>query len=52
MVQCLGLHAFTAEGPGSVPGWGTNPHAAWHGQKKKKKTHKNKTLICTTSLTF
>ena len=22
VVQCLGLHAFTAEGPGSIPGWG------------------------------
>ena len=23
MVQWLGLHAFTALGPGSIPGWGT-----------------------------
>ena len=22
-VQWLGLHAFTAEGPDSIPGWGT-----------------------------
>ena len=34
-VQWLGLHAFTAEGSGSVPGWGTKiPQAVWHGQKK------------------
>ena len=38
VVQWLGLHAFTAEGAGSVPGWGTNiPQAEWHSQKKKKK---------------
>ena len=23
VVQWLGLRAFTAEGPGSIPGWGT-----------------------------
>ena len=35
MVQWLGLRAFTAEGPGSVPGQGTKiPQAARHGQKK------------------
>ena len=35
-VQRLGLHALTAEGPGSIPGRGTKiPQAAWHGQKKK-----------------
>ena len=29
---------FTAEGPGSIPGWGTRiPPAARYGQKKKKK---------------
>ena len=34
-VQWLGLHASTAGGTGSIPGWGTKvPHAAWHGQKK------------------
>ena len=38
MVQWLGLGAFTAKGPGSIPGWGTkNPQATWCGQKKKKK---------------
>ena len=35
-VQWLGLCAFTAEGPGSDPGWGTKiPQASQHGQKKK-----------------
>ena len=34
-VQCLGLHAFTAEGAGSIPGWGTKiPQAAHCGKKK------------------
>ena len=34
-VQWLGLCALTAEGPSSMPGWGTKiPQAAWHGQKK------------------
>ena len=33
----LGLHAFTAEGPGLIPGWGTKiPHVTQPGQKKKK----------------
>ena len=28
-VQWLGLRSFTAEGQGSIPGWGTKiPHAA------------------------
>ena len=41
MVQGLGLHTFTAEGTGSVPGWGTKiPQAAQWGQKKKKKKQK------------
>ena len=39
-VQWLGLHAFTAEGPGSVPGRGTKiPQTAWQSQEKKKKSH-------------
>ena len=34
-VQWLGLCAFTANGPGSMPGWGTKiPQAAWRGQRK------------------
>ena len=36
MVQWLGLCAFTAEGPGSTPDWGTKiPQAMRHSQKKK-----------------
>ena len=36
-VQWLGLVAFTAEGPGSIPGQGTKvPKVAQHGQEKKK----------------
>ena len=36
-VQWLGLHAFTAEGAGSIPSQGTKiPQAAEHGQKKQK----------------
>ena len=36
-VQCLRLHAFTAEGTGSIPGQATRmPHALGHDQKKKK----------------
>ena len=35
-VQWLGLHAFTAECPDSIPGQGTKiPPAVWHGQKMK-----------------
>jgi len=34
VVQWLGLHAFTAEGLGSVPGWVTMvPQPMRHGQK-------------------
>ena len=37
VVQWLGLHGFSAMGPGSIPGWGTKiPQAVWQGQKKKK----------------
>ena len=36
MIQWLGLCAFTAEGAGSIPGWGTKiPQALRHSQKKK-----------------
>ena len=35
----LWLHTFTAEGLGSISGWGTKiPQATWHDKKKKKKT--------------
>ena len=37
VVQWLGLHAFTAEGLGSIPCWGTKiPQAVWCSQKKKR----------------
>ena len=37
MVQWLGIHASTAGGKDSVPGWGTNIlHAAWDAARKKK----------------
>ena len=37
MVQWLELHAFTAEGLGSIPGQGTKiPQAMQYGQKKKR----------------
>ena len=40
-VQWLGLGAFTAEGPGSIPGWGAKiPQAVQRGQFKKKKNSK------------
>ena len=38
--------AFTAEGPGSIPGWGTKiPQAMQYGQKKKKNFFKNKNKL-------
>ena len=40
VVQWLGFHAFTAEGLGSIPGWGTKiPQTVQHSQKF---LHKNK----------
>ena len=37
VIQWLGLHAFTAQGPGSIPGRGTKiPHATRRGQKIKE----------------
>ena len=37
-VQWLRLHASTARGTGSIPGWGTKiTQAAQHGQKQKTK---------------
>ena len=42
MVQWLGCCAFTAEGMGSIPGWGTKvPQAEWPPPKKCN-TNKNK----------
>ena len=43
MVQWLGLHILPAEGPVSVPGWGTKiPKAGQWGQKRNKKIEKKK----------
>ena len=42
-VQQLGLHAFTAEGPGSSPGWRTkSPQAVRHGQRERKNQEDDK----------
>ena len=39
-VQQLRLYTSTAEGKGSIPGWGTKIlHVAWHSQKKKKRRY-------------
>ena len=36
VVQWLGLHAFTAKGPGSIPGQGTKiRQAAWRPKTKQ-----------------
>ena len=37
VVQWLGLHALTAEGPGSIPGRGTKILQAAHSNQKKKR---------------
>ena len=38
VVQWLGLCAFIAKSPGSIPAQGTKiPQAAWHGQKKQRR---------------
>ena len=43
MVQWSGLSTFTAEGPGSIPGWGIKiPQATYFGQKKKNKRWKTR----------
>ena len=40
MAQWLGLHAFTAEDIGSIPGLGTKiPQALRRGQEKKKTSY-------------
>ena len=55
VVQWLGLCAFTATGPGSIPARGTKiPKAAWHGQRKKKKKphHEYSTSGNTVHFTF
>ena len=46
MVQWFGLHAFTAEGPGSIPGWGAKiPRAACREAKRKKERKKELDLV-------
>ena len=51
-VQWLGLHALTAEGPDSIPGWGTKiPQAAESSQKNPKKTKTLNQKIATTETT-
>ena len=41
-VQWLGLRAFTAKGPSSIPGHGSKiPQATWSGQKKININHSN-----------
>ena len=37
MVQWLGLGAFAAEGPSSIPGWGAKIPQATHGVAKANK---------------
>ena len=37
-IQWLGLQAFIAEGPGSIPGWGAKiPPATWHAPPPQRK---------------
>ena len=43
MVQWVGLRAFTAVSPGSIPGL-PESQAVWLKKKKKKKTRKNCSL--------
>ena len=42
-IQCLGLHVFTAKGPGSIPGWGTKILSHQYSKKKRKKKLQSKT---------
>ena len=40
-VQWLELYSFSAEGMGSILGWGSRiPQTAWHGQTKEKRKRK------------
>ena len=48
-VQWSGLHAFTAKGLNSVPGWGTKILQGAQLEKKKKERKKERNLA---SLTF
>ena len=45
-VQCLGVHDFIAECPGSFPGWGTKIlQAKWLNRKSKNKQWSNFPLV-------
>ena len=47
IVQWLGLCTFTARGPESVPGWGTEiPQAVLRGQKNKNNFFKKEMHFC------
>ena len=47
VVQWLGLHTFTARGPGSISDQGTKIlQVAWCGQKKKKKSTESELSPC------
>ena len=44
-VQWLELYSFSAEGMGSILGWGTRiPQTVWHDQARKKKRKKMNVL--------
>ena len=46
VVLWLGFCAFNAEGPDSIPSWGTKiPRAALCGQKKKKEKEKRRETV-------
>ena len=45
VVQWLGLYTSTAEGVGSIPGWGTKIPRAVGSQKKKKKKERKKAYV-------
>ena len=46
-ISWLGLHALTAEGTGSIPGWGAKiTQAMRHGHKKKKNPFSPSHSLC------
>ena len=46
VVQGFGLRASTAGGTGLIPDGGTKfPHAAWHGQKKKRERERERSHL-------
>ena len=45
-VQWSGHRAFTAKGPGSIPGQGTNiPQAAWCSKKKERERERERERV-------